>query len=289
MNYSEAIKILNLKEDFENKDLKRSYYKEALKHHPDKTNGDDEKFKQIVNAYEYLLKYKNIENNEEYNKKDYLSIIKNFIKSTFPNLNDNQLDDNLQNILFTFKNLSLKALKNIPRDDLLKLYTFIYNNHDIFGLNNVLLERLLELIKSNININNTIILNPDIDDLLNDNVFCLNLENNDLLIPLWHDNVEFDLSNNDINIINIPNLNKNIAIDKYNNINIEITIDIKRLLEDDLTFNLGKKKFTIKSNELKISKNQIYILKEKGMLKINKDDLFDTNYRGDINVMISLL
>ena len=289
MKYSEAIKILNLKEDFDNKDLKRSYYKEALKYHPDKTNGDDEKFKQIVNAYEYLLKYKNIENNEEYNKKDYLSIIKNFIKSTFPNLNNNQLDDNLQNILFMFKNLSLKALKNIPRDDLLKLYTFIYNNHDIFGLNNVLLERLLELIKSNININNTIILNPDIDDLLNDNVFCLNLENNDLLIPLWHDNVEFDLSKNDISIINIPNLNKNITIDKYNNINIEINCHIKRLLEEDLTFNLGKKKFTIKSNELKISKNQIYTLKEKGMLKINKDDLFDTNYRGDINVIISLL
>ena len=289
MKYSEAIKILNLNNNFDTKHLKRSYYKEALKHHPDKTDGDDEKFKKIVNAYEYLLKYKNIESNEEYNKKDYLSIIKNFIKSTFPNLNNNQLDDNLQNILFMFKNLSLKALKNIPRDDLLKLYTFIYNNHDIFGLNNVFLERLLELIKSNININNTIILNPDIDDLLNDNVFCLNLENNDLLIPLWHDNVEFDLSNNDISIINIPNLNKNITIDKYNNINIEINCHIKRLLEEDLTFNLGKKNFTIKSNELKISKNQIYTLKEKGMLKINKDDLFDTNYRGDINVIISLL
>ena len=289
MKYNEAIKILNLKENFDSKDLKRCYYKEALKHHPDKTNGDDEKFKQVVNAYEFLLKYKNIENNEEYNKKDYLSIIKNFIKSVFPNLNSNQLDDNLQNILFMFKNVSLKAIKNIPRNDLINLYTFIYNNHDIFGLNNAMIERLLELIKSNININNTIILNPDIDDLLNDNVFCLNIENNELLIPLWHDNVEFDLSNSDISIINIPNLNENISIDKHNNINIKIAVDIKKLLNEDLTFILGKKTFTIPSKELKITKNQTYILKDQGMLKINKDDLFDTRCRGNINANVSLL
>tara|TARA_B100001057_G_scaffold168063_2_gene168799 strand:+ start:8664 stop:9536 length:873 start_codon:yes stop_codon:yes gene_type:complete len=289
MKYNEAIEILKLNNNFDEKELKKAYYKQALKFHPDKTDGKEETFKKVGNAYEYLLKVKNIEKDSNH-KNDYLSIIKNLIKLVLPNLqvNDDFLDNNLKNILFKFKNISLKALKKIPREDLINIYTFIHKNQDIFKLDNSLLERILDIIKKEITIDNIIILNPDIDDLLNDNVFCLNFENTELLIPLWHDEVEFDVSKNDIFIKNIPDLSDNIKIDKFNNICINIKTSIKELLDSDLTVKLGKKTFIIRANELKIQKNQIYIFKKQGMLKINKDNLFDTAPRGDIYVNITL-
>ena len=69
---------------------------------------------------------------------------------------------------------------------------------------------------------------------------------------------------------------------------IDIKTSIKELLNSDLTVKLGKKIFIIRTNELKIQKNQVYILKKQGMLKINKDNLFDTAPRGDIYVNITL-
>jgi hypothetical protein len=290
MNYNDAIKILNLDMKFTEKDLKRSYYKQALKYHPDKTQGKECEFKKVVNAYEFLSKYKNIESSIEIENKDYLSMIKNFIRCIFPTLevSDEILEDNLKNIFSKFKQLSLKVFKDMPRDELIKLYTFINKNQEIFNLNNSLLERILDIIKDKIDIDDIIILNPDINDLLSDNVYCLNIEDNELLIPLWHDEVEFDISKSIICVKNIPDLENNVVIDKYNNINVNIEYKITDLLKNDLVFQLGDKKYTIQSKKLNIIRQQIYIIKNSGMLQINKDNLFDTEKRGDINVNVIL-
>ena len=137
-------------------------------------------------------------------------------------------------------------------------------------------------------IDDIIILNPDINDLLSDNVYCLNIEDNELLIPLWHDEVEFDISKSITCVKNIPDLENNVVIDKYNNINVNIEYKITDLLKNDLVFQLGDKKYTIQSKKLNIIRQQIYIIKNSGMLQINKDNLFDTEKRGDINVNVIL-
>ena len=292
MIYENAKKILNLNDEFSLETLKKAYYKGALRYHPDKCSDESagNKFKEINEAYEFMLKYKNIESTEK-NEYGYLSLIKRFIRLILPNLDidDDTLDSSLKNILFKFQKLSFKLFKNIPREDLIKLYTLISNNKDLFSYNPVLMERLMDLIKSNINIDNLIILNPNISDLMNDNVFCLNTPEYELLVPLWHDEIDFDISNCDICIKNIPDLDDNISIDKLNNINITISIPITELLEKDYIFYLGENKFIIPSIELKIIKNQIYTFPKRGMLKINKDNLFDTSLRGDVNVLITLI
>ena len=58
MNFNESIEILGLSsKHYTEKELKRAYYKNAIKWHPDKNGGSEEaeeKFKQIKQAYDFL-------------------------------------------------------------------------------------------------------------------------------------------------------------------------------------------------------------------------------------------
>ena len=45
---------------------------------------------------------------------------------------------------------------------------------------------------------NIIILTPDINDLLEDNIYKLEIVNETLYIPLWHHELYFDISNSDL-------------------------------------------------------------------------------------------
>ena len=290
LTFKEAIEILELPTTFSPNELKKAYYKKALKHHPDKNSsvGAVEKFKCIKSAYDYLIDYNGFEDYDD-GKDDYLSFIKKFIRFILPNLelDDNTLDDSLKNILFKFKNASLKIFKNIPRGELIKLYTFIQQNKELISFNKIVLERVLTVIKNNIN--DLIILNPSIDDLLSDNVFKLDISGSEILVPLWYDEVEFVLDHGNLNVQNIPELEDNISIDKDNNINVRISVPIKSALNTDIVFTLGENKYTVPSQELKITKEQTYIFYSKGMLRMNTDSLFDTHERGNINVIITLI
>ena len=62
MNYSKAIKLLNLNYNANESEIKNSYKKLAKIYHPDKNQGDkdkEEKFKEIQVAYDFLVKNPN--------------------------------------------------------------------------------------------------------------------------------------------------------------------------------------------------------------------------------------
>lgn len=62
-NYSPFYEILNINEDFTKEELEKAYKKTKIKYHPDKLDGDKEKFELATEAYlklKKLLWYKNL-------------------------------------------------------------------------------------------------------------------------------------------------------------------------------------------------------------------------------------
>jgi len=134
------------------------------------------------------------------------------------------------------------------------------------------------------------VLNPSIDDLLEQNVYKLVIENEIYFVPLWHihsdilyDKVvrksnEYDrttiLKDQTIEIIVrcVPELPENIWIDENENIHVKKRIDmsVTNVLDIKLIDILvGKKHFEIPVETLHLKRNQVVVLKGKGLSTIS--------------------
>ena len=84
-NYKKYCGILELPLNHHKSVVKKQYYKLALKYHPDKSKGDDDKFKLINEAYEYLNNYH--KNSENFDKNiSFSELIIKVINSYDPNI-----------------------------------------------------------------------------------------------------------------------------------------------------------------------------------------------------------
>ena len=293
MNFKQACKILKLnnKEAEDSNELRKKYYSLALKYHPDKYKEDDgERFREIKSAYEYLKKYNNIEIAD--NSNDYMSILNKFIKLFSPSTNWNSLfmDTTFKGILKDCENISLNIFDNISKEKSIEIYTFLKKFKSLFHLSDELLQKMCEKVHQKMKNDNLIILNPLINDILEDNIYKLEIQEKIIYIPLWCNEIEYNISETeDIIIKCICELDPIIDIDKHNNIIYYFKGDIKDVLrEKSIQITMGNKKLQIPANELLIKENQIYIFKRQGMLRMNSDDIYDASNRGDIIVNINL-
>ena len=135
-----------------------------------------------------------------------------------------------------------------------------------------------------------IILNPDINDLLNDKIYKLELNDKTYYVPLWYNEVIFeDNSGNDIIVNCIFDLPENIYIDDDNMLHVKIIHPIQSILENKrLEFKIGEKMFEIESLKIKITKYQILKLNNQGILKENTNNLFDNLFRQNIYIHLTL-
>jgi len=205
MDFQSASDTLELIPNFSLQDLKRNYYKLALKWHPDKNRNSKEsteKFQHIQEAFEYLSKYLEIETNQP--STDYISILENFIYT----LTGTNFTSLIQILKGHYQDISLKLCKEFSQESLINLYGYLYQYSDLLGINNEALIELESIIREKNS--NVVILNPTIDNLFDNDIYKLPFDSDIFYVPLWHNELSFDSS---LIVKCIANLPEHVSID----------------------------------------------------------------------------
>ena len=293
MNYDKYLNNLELNYPFTRQELKKQYHIMALKYHPDKNSSIEagEKFKDIHESYEVLqtlLEDDNIIENAcdtNYINMSYVDMLNIFLKD----YTNNKVNDNIIHLIMKKCELQSKELiKTLNYDQLVYLFYFLKMNNHFLSVSNDTIDYINSLIneKSQETNSNTIILEPNLYDLLNDNIYIHYHNDNKYYIPLWHSELVYD----DFTIKCIPNLPDHIYIDEKNNLHIHLNIKFDGLLKEKfISFKLENKTFEIHVCELRIISNQIIYLKNKGISIINNNDIYNVSNKSDVIVHIKLL
>lgn len=288
MNRKHALKILELDENCINDicKIKKKYKELALKYHPDKNKTKDasSRFVEIKEAYELLS-----ETEEDY--KSYEVILKEYLNLIFKN---EKTAENINNILTNIINKIntiniLEYMKTIDKYTLLNLKDILINNINLLHIDESIVKIIERIWRDKSNENN-IILNPSIDDLINDNVYRLNYKEKDYIVPLWHYELYFkDDENKYFNVYCEPKLDNNIIIDVFNNIYIDIEKKIIDIFKTGkLEINIGEKKINILSEKIRLIEYQEILLTNSGIAQMNSLNILDNKKRGNIIIRLKL-
>ena len=311
MDYKKAFEILEIDtintnySDITIDLIKKKYHKLALQNHPDKngnTPESNEKFKQINEAYNYLkremknidpVNHENDEENKDQSSSVYYDILKLFIKGLLDGKYNDVFINIVQDIVSGYKKISLKLFDDLDRENAINVYLFLSKYKTILHLSDTILDEIKEIVIQKYDNVEIYKLNPNINDLLNNNFYKLYVNDELYLVPLWYNEVYFDNKNEEIIVLCDPELPQGVKIDDDNNIYIEKNINIQTELasllanDDSINIEIGDQVFYILVSELSMKREQYYRIKNKGLTKPN-DDIYCVSQKGDIIVKIVL-
>jgi hypothetical protein len=188
--------------------------------------------------------------------------------------------ENIENIDMNMKNME----KDISNNE------FSFKQNTLIIIKKILLKKLEEY--------NIYIINPTLKNLLNQELYKMELNDEILCIPLWHNELKYE--NNIIKIVAI--IDNNYKIGEDNNLHyyyyntFENLINIMREQDKNKDFIpyieiiIEHINIMIPLNELKLTKYQIYKVSNPniGIPKINHNNILDVSRKGDILIHLNL-
>jgi DnaJ-class molecular chaperone len=298
MNFRKACEILDIDcEDPTVELIKKQYRIKALKYHPDKNKSDDasSKFQEIQSAHEYLLSHLEYEldSDDDYQPEDrnnYKNILFSFLKNIMSNdSTDSVFRIILNKISNTCESKALDTLEKLDKTLLIKINELIKRHKEVFHFSGAFFDKIDDILKRKIQNDECIILNPQLHDLFENNLYKLKIGESVYAVPLWHHELVYDNSGSDIYVKCNPILPENVTIDNKNNIYVKHSCSILDIWERGcIEFKLGKNTFTVSADKLRITKNQVHVLEKKGISKINTAQIYDVSKPGDIIIDIEI-
>lgn len=315
MNYKTACKTLDLNSEtyIKIEVIKRQYKLKALMYHPDKNNSPDasSRFQEIHEAYQYILKHLDFiesddedefsESDEDYfefnessqnaeNLTGYRWILYSFLKNiTKKENNGSVFFIIIQKISTMCESKALETLEKIDKKLLIKIAETLKSYKEAFHFSLDFFDKIENIAKKKMENDECIILNPSLDDLFDNNIYKLKVDDFSCLVPLWHHELVYDNSGNDLYVKCFPFLPDNISIDENNNIHANLSLKLQNLLDNEfIYFSLGKANFTFESCQLKVMRNQKIVLDKKGISRVNTVDVYDVSRKSDIILNITI-
>jgi len=275
--------------NYDMKMLKKQYHTMALKLHPDKSGGCTKQFQELTKAFdnvsELIINNPNKIMNEDNNYNGIMDLFIIFWKSTNK---ENQLNV-INEMNSKFQKLKSSLINTVDKDYLIDILTFIdkYNN------NYPILNEIQDIIKEKLDNIEIIILNPSLEDLMKNNIYCLEYNNNKYYIPLWHTELYYDIKdcNKELIIKCNHQLEDNMWLDEFNNLHVKHSINLKTLNinESVQVIKIYDKPIEIKINELLIKKYQKKIYYNCGISRINTIDIYSISELSNIILHIFIL
>jgi hypothetical protein len=142
----------------------------------------------------------------------------------------------------------LSILSTLDNSVLLSLYRFLLEYKDYLPPS--VLDTITQFIQNKLTI---LLLEPTIDDLLNQRVYIYTHLGKKYSIPLWHHELIYD----EFMVICKPKI-ENIELDSDNNIYITVHSSIQEAFTGTIPFFIGKQSFTIDATQLYIKPYQEY-------------------------------
>ena len=275
-------------------ELKRKYRRLALQFHPDK-NGNSvesaENFKLIHDAYEYLQMHIDSQESDENPTAseagdDYTTMLQRFIESIIQSPNMSEIIKEI--VMNGCKKMSTRLFENMSKDTSIELLTFISRHRNILHIDQETIQQVREIILEKYKNDQIYILNPTLDDLLENNVYKLDIESKIYLVPLWHSEVYFDGSGCDIIVQCIPDLPANMYIDENNalHVNINAPFTISLLDSPVVLFKLGKQSFPL---QVQFKRTQTCYIHNQGISIIDEKNMYNIFPKGGVYVKITFV
>jgi hypothetical protein len=303
MDFNRACKIFgfDIKKSFTYKELKQKYYKLALKYHPDHNPNDitsTERFQELYSAYDYLCNnYINIERKDNCDEDnidtntDYFSLFKRYLFSEY-NIDITKFNLDTTSIVNECKMASFKIFEKLDKKTALNIFTYMEEYSDIVGIDDNIKTDLKNILREKIKDDECIVLHSTIDNLFNADIYKLNYNDTTFCVPLWHDEVTYELSNDNFLVVKCnTDLPEHIKIDHYNNIHLYIKVVFSTLFKrDTISVHICNDKiFEIPVNELRIIKHQVYTFYRMGIPMINTDNIFSTEKKGNVCIHVEII
>jgi DnaJ-class molecular chaperone len=279
-------------------ELKRKYRRLALQFHPDK-NGNSaesaENFKLIHDAYEYLQMH--IDGSQQDDETcpaaeaseacdDYMTMLQRFIESIIQSPNMSEIIKEI--VMNGCKKMSARLFENMSKDTSIEVLSFISKHRNILHIDQDTIQSVREIILEKYKNDQIYILNPSLEDLLENNVYKLDIDGKIYLVPLWHSEVYFDGSGCDIIVQCIPDLPENMYIDENNalHVNINAPFTISLLDSPSVLFKLGKQTFPL---QVQFKRTQTCYLHNQGISIIDEKNMYNIFPKGGVYVKITFV